>query len=156
MIGLTNDDSVNLLASAMAKRLGAKKTIALVNSPELALIHNTLDVDVLVDPRAVTVSQILLRLRKGRILSLYSIADGRGELAEGEVLEHSLLLDSDLTPDTLPEGVVAGGLVRDDEVIMPEKGLRVRVGDRVVLFYERSRVKKVEQLFRASSAFFLN
>ena len=156
VIGLTNDDSVNLLASAMAKRLGAKKTIALVNSPELALIHNTLDVDVLVDPRAVTVSQILLRLRKGRILSLYSIADGRGELAEGEVLEHSLLLDSDLTPDTLPEGVVAGGLVRDDEVIMPEKGLRVRVGDRVVLFYERSRVKKVEQLFRASSAFFLN
>ncbi|HBJ91451.1 MAG TPA: Trk system potassium transporter TrkA [Hyphomonadaceae bacterium] len=155
VISLTNDDKVNLLASAMSKRLGAKKTISLVNGPELAMIHRPLDVDVMVDPRAVTVSQILLRLRRGRILSLFSIAGGRGELAEGEVLEHSLLLESDLTRDTLPEGVVAGGLLRDGEVLMPKKGLKVKVGDRVVLFYEKDRVKKVEKLFRASSAYFL-
>ena len=155
-LALTNQDSVNLLASAMAKRLGAKKTIALVNAPELAMIHKSVDVDVLIDPRAVTVSQILLRLRRGRIVSLYSVENGQGEFAEGEVLEHSLLLDSDLTAKTLPEGVVAGALVRDGEIIMPGKGVRVRTGDHVVLFYERSRVKKVEQLFRASSAYFLN
>lgn len=156
VIALTNQDSVNLLASAMSKRLGAKKTIALVNAPELSLIHRTMDVDVLIDPRAVTVSQILLRLRRGRIISLNSLENGEGELAEGEVLEHSLLLESDLTPETLPEGIVAGALVRDGEVIMPAKGLKVKVGDRVTLFYERGKTKKVEQLFRASSAYFLD
>ena len=66
-----------------------------------------------------------------------------------------MLLESDLTRDTLPEGVVAGGLLRDGEVLMPKKGLKVKVGDRVVLFYEKDRVKKVEKLFRASSAYFL-
>ena len=140
----------------MAKRLGAKKTIALVNTPDLAMIHSALDVDVLIDPRAVTVSQILLRLRRGRILSLHSLEDGSGEIAEGEVLEHSLLLDSNLSPDSLPEGVVAGAVLRGDEVILPGKDFKVRAGDRVVLFYERARTKKVEQLFRASSAYFLN
>lgn len=156
VIGLTNQDSVNLLASAMSKRLGAKKTISLVNSHELALIHRTLDVDVLIDPRAVTISKILLKLRKGRILSLNSIEDGQGELAEGEVLEHSLLVDSNLMSNALPEGVVAGALVRNGEVFMPAKSLRVQVGDRVILFYEKSRIKKVEQLFRASSAYFMD
>lgn len=156
VIGLTNQDNVNLLASAMSKRLGAKKTISLVNSHELALIHRALDVDVLIDPRAVTVSKILLKLRKGRILSLNSIEDGQGELAEGEVLEHSLLIDSNLLVQSLPEGIVAGALVRNDEVFMPSKGLRVQSGDRVILFYEKSRIKKVEQLFRASSAYFLD
>ncbi|MAP94484.1 MAG: Trk system potassium transporter TrkA [Ponticaulis sp.] len=156
VIALTNQDGVNLLASAMAKKLGARKTIALVNAPELALIHQTMDIDVLVDPRAVTVSKVLLRLRRGRILSLYSIEGGAGEFAEGEVLEHSQLLDTDLTDRTLPEGIVAGALVRGEEVLMPGPGLKVKTGDRVILFYERSRVKKVEQLFRASSAYFAN
>ncbi|MFC6199995.1 Trk system potassium transporter TrkA [Ponticaulis profundi] len=156
VIGLTNDDRVNLLSSTMAKRLGAKKTIALVNTPDLAMIHSALDVDVLIDPRAVTVSQILLRLRRGRILSLHSLEDGSGEIAEGEVLEHSLLLDSNLSPGSLPEGVVAGAVLRGDEVMLPGKDFKVRAGDRVVLFYERARTKKVEQLFRASSAYFLN
>lgn len=156
VLALTNLDSVNLLASAMSKKLGAKKAVALVNTPELGMIHEAMDVDVLVDPRAVTVSQILLRLRRGRIISLISVENGQGELAEGEVLEHSLLLETDLTPRTLPEGVVAGALVRGDEVIMPGKGLRVKTGDHVILFYERGRVKKVEQLFRASTAYFAN
>ncbi|MAT35603.1 MAG: Trk system potassium transporter TrkA [Ponticaulis sp.] len=156
VLALTNQDGVNLLASTMSKKLGAKKTIALVNAPELAMIHRSMDVDVLVDPRAVTVSQILLRLRRGRIIALYSVENGQGELAEGEVLEHSLLLDSDLTAKTLPEGIVAGALVRDNQVHMPGPGLRVKAGDRVVLFYERNRIKKVEQLFRASAAYFVN
>ncbi len=156
VIGLTNDDRVNLLAMSMAKRLGAKKTIALVNDQELEPIHRTLDVDVVLDPRAVTVSQILLKLRKGRILALYSIESGQGEIAEGEVLEHSPLLDSDLTEKSLPEGIVAGAVLRGDDILFPARDFKVMVGDRVVLFYEQNRVRKVEQLFRASSAYFIS
>lgn len=156
VIGLTNDDNINLLSSSMSKKLGASKTIALVNRPELSLVHQALDIDLVIDPRAITISQILLKLRKGRILSLFSIEEGQGEIAEGEVLEHSQLLESDLTEATMPEGVVAGAVLRNNEVIFPKKGLRVQTGDRVVLFYERSKIRKVEQLFRASSAYFLN
>ncbi len=156
VIGLTNDDNINLLASSMSKKLGASKTIALVNRPELSLVHQALDIDLVIDPRAITISQILLKLRKGRILSLYSLEEGQGEIAEGEVLEHSQLLDSDLTESSMPEGVVAGAILRGDDVFFPKKGFKVQVGDRVVLFYEHSKVRKVEQLFRASSAYFLS
>ena len=154
VIGLTNDDNINLLASSMSKKKGAAKTIALVNQKELSLVHEALDIDLVIDPRAVTISQVLLKLRKGRILSLYSLEEGQGEIAEGEVLEHSPLLDSDLTEKNMPEGIVAGALLRGENIYFPAKGLKVQTGDRIVLFYERSKVRKVEQLFRASSAYF--
>lgn len=154
LIGLTDNDNINLLTSAMSKRLGAKKTIALVNRPELALIHQALDVDVLIDPRAVTVSQVLLRLRRGRILALYSVEGGDAEIAEGVALEHSLILSSDLTERSLPEGVVAGMHERDG-VFLPLDGRNpVQKDDKIVLFYERKRSRQVEKLFRASSALF--
>ena len=156
VIGLSNDDKVNLLSSSMAKRLGAKKSIALVNNQELTLFHEALDVDVVIDPRAVTISKVLLRLRRGRILSLTSIEGGQGEIAEGEVLEHSPLIGSNLMEGSLPEGIVAGALRRGDDILFPNKSLKVTTGDQVVLFYERSKTRKVEQLFRASSAYFLN
>lgn len=156
VIGLTNDDRVNLLATSMSKRLGAKKSIALVNNHELALVHQALDVDVVIDPRTVTISKILLRLRKGRILSLVSLEGGQGEIAEGEVLEHSPLLGTNLLEGSLPEGVVAGAVRRGDAILFPEKNLKVATGDHVILFYERAKTRKVEQLFRASSAYFLN
>lgn len=156
IIGLTNDDNVNLLASSLGKRLGAKKGIALVNRQELNLIHRTLDIDVIIDPRAVTISQILKRLRKGRILALNSVEGGRAEIVEGEVLERSPLLDSNLQNGSLPEGVIAGAVLRGDMILFPARDLRIALGDRVVLFYERDKVRKVEMLFRASSAYFLN
>jgi trk system potassium uptake protein TrkA len=155
VIGLSNDDNVNLLAASMCKKLGCKKTIALVNNPELSLVHEALGIDVVIDPRAVTISKVLLRLRKGRILSLNSLHDGEGEIAEGEVLEHSPLLESNLLEGSLPEGIVAAAVMRGEDILFPKKDLKVATGDHVILFYERSKTRKVEQLFRASSAYFL-
>ncbi len=153
VIGLTDQDNVNLLCSAMAKRLGAAKTFALVNSPDLSMIRDALDVDVLIDPRAVTISQILLQLRRGRILSLYSLENGAAEIAEGETLDHSMLLDSHLGEDDLPEGVVAGAVVRGDQILFPDRKMRVMPKDRIIMFYERDKTRKVENLFKANPAF---
>ncbi|MEM8921127.1 MAG: Trk system potassium transporter TrkA, partial [Pseudomonadota bacterium] len=64
VIGVTNDDKTNLLLGALAKNLGARKVLALVNETDLADLRGTVGVDVVIDPRAVTVSRILLRLRR--------------------------------------------------------------------------------------------
>ena len=87
VVAITNDDKTNLLISNLAKRAGAKRTLALVNATELAGLARDMRVDAVLDPRALTVSQILLRMRRGRILGLQSLEDGQAEVAEGVTLE---------------------------------------------------------------------
>src|SRR5690606_13619416 len=59
MAALTNDDQVNILASVMAKRLGCKSNLALINNPTYHDFTKTLGIDAHVNPRTVTISKIL-------------------------------------------------------------------------------------------------
>ncbi len=154
LIALTNDDKTNLLLSNLAKRLGAERVLALVNSPELSQLSRDLKVDVILDPRALTVSQILQRMRRGRIINLHSFENGEAEATEGVVLERSPLIGSALGYDDMPEGITAAAIVREDEILFPDPAIKVRAQDRVILFYEQEMTRKVEQYFRVSQEFF--
>ncbi|MCL4152831.1 UNVERIFIED_CONTAM: hypothetical protein GTU68_054847, partial [Idotea baltica] len=110
VIVITNDDKTNMLISNLAKRAGAKRTLALINSTELAPLARDMKIDAVLDPRALTVSQILLHMRRGRILGLQSIGDGSAEVAEGITLASSSLIGKSLGYDDLPEGVVAAAV----------------------------------------------
>lgn len=154
VIALTNDDKANLLISNLAKRAGARRALALVNSPALAEMSRDLRVDVVLDPRALTVSQILQRMRRGRILSLHSIENGEAEAAEGVVLESSSLIGNALGYEDLPEGITAAAIIRQKEIYFPMPTFKVKADDRVILFYEQEMTRTVEQYFRVSPEFF--
>lgn len=154
VMAITNDDKANLLICNLAKRSGAKRTLALVNVTELAPLARDMNIDAVLDPRALTVSQILLHMRRGRILGLQSIEDGAAEIAEGVTLESSSLIGKKLDYDNLPEGLVAAAIVRGEEVIIANADVTPRADDRLVLFYESSLVHKVETYFRVSPDFF--
>ena len=154
VISLTNDDKVNLLISSLAKKLGDANTMALINETALSGLQKDLKVDAILDPRALTVSQILLRMRKGRILSLQSLENGKAEVAEGLILDASSLKGKTIDYDDLPEGITAAALLREDEILFPNNNIIVRADDRVVLFYEGTQTKQVEQYFRVSPDFF--
>ncbi|MEO0983762.1 MAG: Trk system potassium transporter TrkA [Pseudomonadota bacterium] len=154
VIALTNDDKANLVIGNLAKRAGARRSLALINDARLTPLARDMRIDVTLDPRALTVSQILLKMRRGRILALHSIEDGRGEAAEGVALETSPLVGKPIEYEDLPEGVAAAALVRDDEVSLPKPGLLVRPNDHIVVFYEQQMTRKVEQFFRVSPDFF--
>lgn len=154
LVALTDDDKSNLLISNLAKRAGTTRALALVNSIELAQLSRDLKVDVVLDPRALTVSQILQRLRRGRILNLHSIENGQAETAEGVVLESSPLIGSSLGYEDLPEGITAAAIIRGDDIYFPNPGLKVRTDDRVIVFYEQDMTHKVERYFRVSPEFF--
>lgn len=154
LIALTNDDKTNLLISHLAKRSGTDRVLALVNSPELAQLSRDLRVDVVLDPRALTVSQILQRMRRGRIINLHSFENGEAEATEGVVLERSPLIGTSLAYDEMPEGITAAAIVRDQEILFPLPNVKVRAQDRVILFYEQDMTRKVEQYFRVSQEFF--
>ena len=111
-------------------------------------------VDAVLDPRALTVSQILLRMRRGRILGLQSLEDGHAEVAEGVTLESSSLIGKPTGYDDLPDGVTAAAIVRGNDVIIAGPDAVVRTEDRLIVFYEEEMVRKVEKFFRVSPDFF--
>ena len=154
VIAVTNDDETNILASLLAKRAGSRRAITLVNNSAFEPIIPSLGIDVLVSPRNITVSTILQHVRRGRIHSVHTLQEGFGELIEAEAMETSSLVGVPLKEASLPEGVLGGAIVRDDEVTMPRGSTVVNVNDRVVLFAANESVKQVEQLFSVGLEFF--
>ncbi len=154
VIATTHDDKANILITKLAKQMGAKRALALVNAPELAQLAREMNVDAVLDPKALTVSRILMKMRRGRILALQSLEDGAAEIAEGVTLETSPLIGKPLGYDDLPKGITAAAIMRDGEVIFAGPNVKPRANDHVLLFYEDSMTPKVEQFFRVSADFF--
>jgi trk system potassium uptake protein TrkA len=154
MVALTNDDQVNILASVMAKRLGCKSNLALINNPTYHDFTKTLGIDAHVNPRTVTISKILQHVRRGRIRAVHAVQRGAAEVIEAEALETSPLVGPPLRELDLPDGVRIGAIYRDGEMITPSGSVRIKPKDRVVMFALEKAVKQVEQMFRVSLEFF--
>jgi trk system potassium uptake protein len=154
MVALTNNDQVNILSSVMAKRLGCRSNLVLINDPSYHDFTKTLGIDAHVNPRAVTISRVLQHVRRGRIRAVHSIQRGAAEVIEAEALETSPLVGQPLRELELPEGVRIGAIYRDGEMIKPSGTVRIKPKDRVVMFALEGAVKQVEQMFRVSLEFF--
>lgn len=154
MVALTNNDQVNMLSSVMAKRLGCKANLALINNPSYQDLTRTIGVDAFINPRNVTISRVLQHVRRGRIRAVHSVQRGAAEIIEAEALETSPLVGPPLRDADLPAGMRVGAVYRDGKVIKPDGNLRIRPKDRVVIFAMATEVRQVEQFFRVSLEFF--
>lgn len=154
LVGLTNDDEVNILACVMGKLLGAASNMALINNRSYPAFAGTLGIDATVNPRSVTISKILQHVRRGRIRGVHTIENGLAEVIEAEALETSPLVGKALRDLDLPDGIRIGAIFRDGKVIMPGGETEIVAKDRVIIFATAERVRQVEQMFRVSLEFF--
>ena len=154
IVTVTNDDESNILSALLAKRMGCKRAMALVNNPTYPPLISSLGVDVVINPRAVTVSRILQHVRRGRIHAVYSLQDGGGEIIEADALETSPLVGRPLRETGLPQGVIIGAVVREGKVIAPDGDTVIKARDRIVLFALADSIRKVEKLFSVRLEFF--
>lgn len=154
LVSLTNDDQVNILACVMAKQLGCRRNMALVNTPSYQSFTRTLGIDATVNPRSVTVSKILQHVRRGRIRGVHTVENGQAEVIEAEALETSPLVGKPLREVDLPTGIRIGAIYRDRKVLVPDGRTHINARDRVIIFAMADRVRRVEQLFRVSLDFF--
>jgi trk system potassium uptake protein TrkA len=154
MVALTNDDQVNILSSVMAKRLGCKANLTLINNPDYQEFTKTVGIDAYINPRAVTISRILQHVRRGRIRAVYSVEKGEAEVIEAEAMDTSPLVGKPLRELDLPPGVRVGAIYRDKQVLQPSGDTKIKSRDRVVLFATAGNVRRVEQMFRVSLEFF--
>ena len=154
VVSVTNDDETNILAALLAKRTGARRAMTLINKTTYKALVGPLGIDVVISPRAITVSNILQHVRRGRIHAVHSLHEGFGELIEADALETSSLVGKPLRDVKLPAGVLLGAVVRDGTVISPRGNTVVQAGDRVVLFAAADAVKKVEKMFSVRLEYF--
>ncbi|MCK4939255.1 MAG: Trk system potassium transporter TrkA [Rhodospirillaceae bacterium] len=154
VIAVTNDDETNILSSLLAKRAGAKRAITLINKTAYDPLIGSLGIDVVVEPRNITVSTIIQHVRRGRIHSVHTLGENYGELIEAEALETSPLVGVPLRDAKLPDGVLIGAIVRGDEVITPRGDTVAQTGDRIVVFAASDVIRKVEKMFSVQLEYF--
>tara|TARA_R110002096_G_scaffold181912_8_gene359629 strand:- start:2327 stop:3703 length:1377 start_codon:yes stop_codon:yes gene_type:complete len=150
IIAVTDHDETNILAALLAKRYGTKQAIALVTRPAYAALLQPLDIDVVINPRAITASTILQHVRRGRVRAVYSIGDNFGEIIDIEAMESSGIVGKALSESKLPHGAMVGAIVRDGQVVIPRPDTVIKPADRVILFAIESVIKKVERIFAVS------
>jgi trk system potassium uptake protein TrkA len=138
----------------MAKRVGAERTIALINRASFSTLVSPLDIDVVVNPRDITISTILRHVRRGRVREVHSIGDGFGEVLEIDALATSEVVNKTISQLQLPDGAIVGAIMRDGEIELPKPNAVIKEGDRVVVFAEEAAVRKLERFFEVRLEFF--
>jgi len=158
VLALTNDDEDNLMVSVLVEKftkdkdvLNNKRTMALINKPNYALLQSSLKIDDLIDPRMNTVSSILKHVHKGTIETAYSILDGEYEIIEAEIIETSELINKELKNSNLPDEIRIGAILRDKDVIIPRSNFIFKKDDIVVFLAKKDFLQVVENMFRISS-----
>jgi trk system potassium uptake protein TrkA len=147
VIATLENDQQNLLATLLAKRLGAERTVAVVDTEDFAELFEAVGVDVAISPREATAEEIT-RFTRGRRAENVSLIEGdRAEVMEFEVGPNGV---ADRTirdiADDLPEGVVVGAITRDGELITPRGNTVVRENDHVIVFADAEAVSAVMNL----------
>lgn len=154
VIAVTEDDETNVLSSLLAKKFGAQRVITLVNKSTYNPLMGPLGIDVVVNPRSITVSQILSHVRRGRVHAAYSVQENFGELIVADAMETSTLVGKPLKDVDLPGKARFGAIIRDGQIIVPRPQTVIEGGDRIILFAATEAVRRIEKLFSVQLEYF--
>lgn len=154
---LTDHDKTNVVASLLAKRLGAIKAISIVNNSSHAAVAQNSGVDIAFSPAQVTIGAVLTHMRRGDIVNVYSLRYGTAEVIELIVHgddTHSQVVGRAIKDLPLTHDVTIGAILRRNELIIPRGETVIEPEDQlVVVVTDKQRVETVQQLFQVESIF---
>ncbi|MCX8033191.1 MAG: Trk system potassium transporter TrkA [Thermoleophilia bacterium] len=146
-VAATGDDRLNILTALMAKQLGARRTMAIVERAEFSRVVESVGVDVAISPRRMTASAILRFVRAGSVVNAAVLDKSAGEVLELVVRGSSAVCGKPLANVDFPRGALVGAVVRGGEVLIPDGRCVLGEGDVAVVFALAEAVRKVEKLF---------
>ncbi|MBE9515681.1 MAG: Trk system potassium transporter TrkA [Proteobacteria bacterium] len=156
---LTNDDEANILSAMLAKRLGARKVMSLINrAAYVDLVQEGGDIDIAISPQTATIGSLLAHVRRGDVVAVHSLRRGAAEaieaVAHGDKAS-SRVVGRSIEEIKLPEGTTIGAIVRNNEVVIAHHDTVIKANDHVILFLvDKRRIPDVEKLFQVSYTFF--
>ena len=154
---VTNDDEANILSSMLAKRLGARKVMSIINRTAYVDLVESGAVDVAISPQQITIGALLTHVRRGDVVSVHSLRRGAAEAIEAVAhgdRDTSRVVGRAIRDIALPRGTNIGAIVRAGRVVIPHGETVIEPEDHVILFLvDKRRVREVEQLFEVAVTF---
>ncbi len=154
---LTNDDEANIISSMLAKRLGARKVMALINRAAYVDLVQRDIIDIAISPQQATIGSLLAHVRRGDVVVVHSLRRGAAEAIEA--IAHgdrgsSKVVGRAVEEISLPPGTTIVTIVRGEEVLMAHHDTVIEAEDHVVLLVtNKKHVRAVEQLFQVGVTF---
>jgi trk system potassium uptake protein TrkA len=154
---VTNDDENNIMSSLLAKRMGARRVVALINRRSYVDLLQAGQIDIAISPAQATIGSLLAHVRRGDVVAVHSLRRGAAEAIEAVVhgsRESSRIAGRRVDEIKLPAGATIGAVVRGEQVLMAHHDVRIEPEDHVIVFVTSKRlVPQVEQLFQVSASF---
>jgi len=161
-VALTNDDENNIMSSLLAKRMGARRVISLINRKSYGDLMQGGQIDVAISPSYATMSALLRFVRRGDVVAAHTLRRGAAEALE--IIAHgdaktSRIIGKRIEEVGLPNGVTIGALVRGTgdatQVLMAHHDTVIAPEDHLIVFVASHRlIKRVERLFTVGVGFF--
>ncbi len=148
-VAASHEDEVNLMASLLARDLGAPRVLALVHKPDYSPICERLGIDAPLSPRIEVAKQVLKYARAGQILSIAPILEGKGEFLEFLALEHSTIVGKPIKQVGFPSNANICGVVDASGAFVPRGDDIIEANDRVIVFTTPDQRVQVEAFFQA-------
>jgi trk system potassium uptake protein TrkA len=159
---LTNDDENNIMSALLAKRFGARRTIALINRKSYGDLMQGGQIDIAISPSHATLSNLLKHVRRGDVVAAHSLRRGAAEaleiIAHGDA-KSSRVIARKIEDVDLPKGATIGAIVRGQgeqaRVLIAHHDVVIEAEDHLIVFVERKRmIARVEKLFQVGVGFF--
>jgi trk system potassium uptake protein TrkA len=155
---LTNDEEANILSAMLAKRLGARKVMSLINRASYVNLVQSDVIDVAISPQQATIGSLLTHIRRGDVVMVHSLRRGAAEAIEAVAhgdRNSSSVVGRAIEDIKLPRGTAIGAIVRGEEVIIAHHDSVIESDDHVILFLsDKSCIQEVERLFQVGVTFF--
>jgi trk system potassium uptake protein TrkA len=173
-LALTSDDEDNIMACLLAKRLGARRVLALINRKAYADLVQGTTIDIALTPAHAVIGELLAYVRRGDVEAVHSLRRGAAEALEAIVRGDKgscRMAGRRIEEIPLPSGTQIGAIVRglpvpgetalgdkrgaaSPEVIIAHHDTMIQTGDRVIVFMpSKKQVREVEKLFQVSATF---
>jgi trk system potassium uptake protein TrkA len=175
-LALTNDDEDNIMAASLAKRLGCKRVVALINRRAYADLVQGGPIDIAISPAQVSIGTLLAHVRHGDVAQVHSLRRGAAEALE--IVVHGDEKSSKVVGRRIGDlpvipGAIIAAIVRNldklediryrgmamekrkGHVVIGHKDEVIQTDDHVIIFCMNKKVvKKVEKLFEVGFHFF--
>jgi trk system potassium uptake protein TrkA len=155
---LTNDEEANILSAMLAKRLGARKVMSLINRASYVDLVQSQTIDIAISPQQATIGSLLTHVRRGDVVVVHALRRGAAEAIEAVAhgdSRNSRVVGRAIDEIKLPAGTNIGAVVRGEEVLIAHHDTVIESDDHVIMFLsDKSCIQAVERLFQVGVTFF--
>jgi len=147
-ISVTGNSETNIMSCLLAKSKGVKKTIALVENMDYYQLSHSIGVDTLINKKLLAANNIFRYIRKGEVVAMTKLTNMNAELLEFVVKPNSKITGKYIKDLDFPRSAIFGGVMRNDEGVIPLGSFRIEAGDRVVVCCLPRSISEVEAFFQ--------